>query len=69
MTPGRVFPGKKMAGQLGNERVSVLNQRIVRVIPEDDLILVRGGIPGSKNRVVMVRGAVKKKNSGKAANG
>lgn len=68
MTPGRVFPGKKMAGQLGNERVSVLNQRIVRVLPEDSLILVRGGIPGSKNRVVVVRGAVKKKNGGKAAN-
>lgn len=65
MTPGRVLPGKRMAGQYGNERVSVLNQRIVKLIPEENLILVRGGIPGSKNRVVVVRGAVKKKNGGK----
>lgn len=67
MTPGRVLPGKKMPGQYGNERVSVLNQRLVRVLSEDDLLLVRGGAPGSKNGLVIVRGAVKKKNSGKPA--
>lgn len=67
MTPGRVLPGKPMPGQYGNETVSVLNQRIVRVIPEDNLILVRGGIPGSKSGLVIVRGAVKKKNGGKVA--
>lgn len=67
MTPGRVLPGKKMAGQYGNETMSILNQRVVRVLPEENLILVRGGIPGSKNGLVVVRGAVKKKNGGKPA--
>lgn len=67
MTPGRVLPGKKMAGQYGNETMSILNQRVVRVLPEENLILVRGGIPGSKNGLVVVRGAVKKKNGGKSA--
>lgn len=66
MTPGRVLPGKKMAGQYGNETMSILNQRVVRVLPEENLILVRGGIPGSKNGLVVVRGAVKK-NGGKSA--
>lgn len=69
MTPGRVLPGKRMPGQYGNETISVLNQRIVRVLAEDNLILVRGGIPGSKSGLVVVRGAVKKKNSGKVAQG
>lgn len=60
MTPGRVLPGKKMPGQLGNANVTVLNQRIARVMPEENLILIRGGIPGAKNGLVMVRGAVKR---------
>lgn len=60
MTPGRVKPGVKMAGQYGNKTVSVLSQPIVRLIADQQLVLVRGGIPGSKNRVVEIRGAVKK---------
>jgi large subunit ribosomal protein L3 len=60
MTPGRVKPGVKMAGQHGNQTVSVLTQPIVKIVPEKQLLLVRGGIPGSKNRVVEIRGAVKK---------
>lgn len=67
MTPGRVFKGKKMPGQMGNKTVSVLNQKIVKLVAEDNLILVRGGIPGGKNALVIVRGAVKKKNAGKPA--
>lgn len=69
MTPGRVFPGKKMAGHDGNARLSVLNQRVVRIVPDENLILVRGGIPGPRNGVVVVRGAVKKKRGGKKAAG
>jgi large subunit ribosomal protein L3 len=49
-----------MAGQYGNKTVSVLSQPIVRLIADQQLVLVRGGIPGSKNRVVEIRGAVKK---------
>jgi large subunit ribosomal protein L3 len=60
MTPGRVKPGVKMAGQHGNKTVSVLSQTIVKLLTDKQLILVRGGIPGSKNRVVEIRGAVKK---------
>ena len=59
-TPGRVLPGKKMAGQHGNKVVSVLNQRVVKVIPEKKLVLIRGTIPGAKSSVVRVLGAVKK---------
>jgi large subunit ribosomal protein L3 len=60
MTPGRVLPGLKMPGQHGNRRTSVLNQRVVRVLPEQNLVLIRGGIPGSRHALVVVRGAVKR---------
>lgn len=66
MTPGRVLPGRKMAGQHGNKTVSVLNQRVVRVLPEKGLILVQGGVPGASGGVVEVRGAVKR-NGGRPA--
>ena len=61
MTPGRVLPGKKMPGQHGNRTTSVLNQRIARLVPEENLILVRGGAPGARNGLVFVRGAVKRR--------
>jgi large subunit ribosomal protein L3 len=67
MTPGRVKPGVGMAGQHGNKVISVLNQPIVKVLADKQLLLIRGGIPGSKNRVVEVRGAVKKRNAGVVA--
>lgn len=60
MTPGRVFKGKRMAGQLGNATTTVMNQKIAKLIPEDGLVLIRGGIPGAKNSLVVVRGAVRK---------
>jgi large subunit ribosomal protein L3 len=60
MTPGRVLPGKKMPGQHGNRTRSVLNQRIARLVPDQSLILVRGGAPGSRNGLVLVRGAIKR---------
>ncbi|MBG0777222.1 MAG: 50S ribosomal protein L3 [Desulfovibrionaceae bacterium] len=53
--PGKVFKGKRMAGQMGNKRVTTLNLEVVGVRAEDNLILVRGAIPGSKNGLVMVR--------------
>jgi large subunit ribosomal protein L3 len=60
MTPGRVFPGMKMPGQLGNATRSTLNQRVVKILPEENLLFVRGGVPGPKGGLVVVRGAVKK---------
>lgn len=57
--PGRVFKGKRMAGQLGNDRVTTQNIEIVAVRPEENLILVRGAVPGARGGVVLVRPAVK----------
>jgi large subunit ribosomal protein L3 len=59
--PGRVFPGKRMSGHLGDVTVTVQNLDIVRVDAERSLLLVRGAIPGSKNGHVVVRHAVKVK--------
>jgi large subunit ribosomal protein L3 len=58
-TPGRVFKGKKMAGHLGAERVTVQNLEVVRVDAERNLLLVKGAIPGAPGGDVLVRPAVK----------
>jgi large subunit ribosomal protein L3 len=58
-TPGRVFKGMRMAGQMGNKRRTVLNLEVVDVLPERNLVLVKGGVPGAKNGIVVVRKAVK----------
>ena len=57
--PGRVFPGKKMSGQMGNETVTTQNLDVVRVDETRQLLLVRGAVPGSKSGFVTVRPAVK----------
>jgi large subunit ribosomal protein L3 len=57
--PGRVFPGKKMAGHLGDERVTVQNLKIVRVDPERGLLFVKGAVPGAEGGWVEVRDAAK----------
>jgi large subunit ribosomal protein L3 len=57
--PGRVFPGKRMAGHLGNVRRTVQNLVVVRVDTERQLLLVRGAVPGSRGGDVVVRPAVK----------
>jgi large subunit ribosomal protein L3 len=59
LTPGRVLPGKRMAGQMGNETVTVQNLQVAKVLPEKGLILVRGPVPGGKNGYVQVRPAIK----------
>jgi large subunit ribosomal protein L3 len=61
MTPGRTFLNLKMPGQYGNERTTILNLVVAKVLDEENIILVRGGVPGSENTVVTVRGAVKTK--------
>lgn len=58
-TPGRVFKGKKMAGHMGAERVTVQNLDIVRVDSERNLILVKGAVPGATGSNVIVKPAVK----------
>lgn len=57
--PGRVFPGKRMAGHLGDRKRTISNLVVVRVDAERQLLLVRGAVPGSRGRDVIVRPAVK----------
>jgi large subunit ribosomal protein L3 len=63
-TPGRVFKGKKMAGHMGNRRRTTHNLQIVRVDSERHYLLVRGSVPGSKGSDVLIRPAIKVRNSG-----
>jgi large subunit ribosomal protein L3 len=65
MTPGRVKLGMKMPGHMGDVTRSVLNQQVAKVVGDQNLILIRGGIPGARGGLVVVRGAIKK-NGGKA---
>ncbi len=53
--PGRVIKGKKMPGQKGNKRTTVLNLKVVDVRPEENLILIHGAVPGSKNGIIVIR--------------
>lgn len=53
--PGRVIKGKRMPGQKGNKRVTVMGLKIIDVRPEDNLIVIKGAIPGSKNGLVLIR--------------
>jgi large subunit ribosomal protein L3 len=54
--PGRVFKGKKMPGQMGNKRVTVSNIQLVKTLVSDNLLLVRGAVPGCSNSIVYVKG-------------
>jgi large subunit ribosomal protein L3 len=58
-TPGRILPGKHMPGHMGNANVTIQNIEVVAVRPEDNLLLVRGGIPGHIDALVMIRKARK----------
>ena len=52
--PAKVFKGMRMAGQTGNERVTVQNLQVIKVIPEHNLIMIKGSIPGSKGSIVLI---------------
>tara|TARA_Y100000815_G_C13257089_1_gene467752 strand:+ start:377 stop:1090 length:714 start_codon:yes stop_codon:yes gene_type:complete len=62
-SPGRVFKGKKMSGQMGNKQITVQNQKVVRVDLEKNLILIKGVVPGAPGSNVIIRPAVKSKAS------
>ncbi|GMV47968.1 MAG: 50S ribosomal protein L3 [Pseudomonadota bacterium] len=64
--PGRVFPGKKMTGHLGDDTVTTQNLDVVRVDEARSLLLVKGAVPGAKNGFVTVRPAVKSRKKGAA---
>lgn len=59
--PGRTWKGKKMAGQYGNVRITTQNLTVVKLIENENLILVQGSVPGSKNGVVMLKDSIKSK--------
>jgi large subunit ribosomal protein L3 len=52
--PSRVFPGKRMAGRTGGSNVKVLNLQVMKVVPENNLLLVKGSIPGSKGSYIII---------------
>ena len=58
-TPSRVFKNKKMAGQYGNEQVTILNLAVVKIDAEKNLIAVKGAVPGAKGGIVFIRDSVK----------
>ena len=64
--PGRTWKGKKMAGQYGNVRVTTQNLTVVKLIENEDLILIRGSVPGSKNGIVLLSDAIKYKTPNQA---
>ena len=61
MTPGRVLPGIKMAGQLGNTTTTVLSQRVAKIDADKQLVFIEGSVPGAPSTLVRIQGAVKKK--------
>ena len=52
--PAKVFKGMRMAGQMGNEKVTVQNLRVVKVLPEHNVLIIKGSIPGSKGSIVLI---------------
>lgn len=58
-TPSRIYKNKKMAGQYGNEQVTILNLEVVKVDAEKNIIAVKGAVPGSRGGIVFLRNSVK----------
>ena len=52
--PSRVFPGMRMGGHMGNERVKIFNLKVVKIMPENNLIIVKGSVPGAKGSYVLL---------------
>lgn len=65
-TPARVFKGKRMAGRMGNQKVTILNLKVVEADAEQNLLMVKGAVPGPNGGLVLIRDAVK---GGKASKG
>lgn len=58
-TPGRVFKGKRMAGRMGNNRVTMQNLKVAKVDTDSNLLLIKGAVPGINGGIVVVKTAVK----------
>jgi large subunit ribosomal protein L3 len=66
-TPGRVFPGKKMAGHLGDENCTIQNLEIIKIDKERNLLFIKGAVPGARGADVIVKPAVKAKGESRGA--
>ena len=58
--PGRVFKGKKMAGRMGSKKVTKQNLKILEVDEDNNLLIVKGSIPGKKNSIIFIKDSIKK---------
>jgi len=58
--PGRVFKGKKMAGRMGNKKVTKQNLKVIDIDSENNLLMVKGSVPGKKNSIIYLKDSVKK---------
>ena len=58
-TPSRIYKNKKMAGQYGNEQVTILNLEVIKVDADKNIIAVKGAVPGSRGNIVFIRDTVK----------
>ncbi len=65
-TPARVFKGTKMAGRMGNDRVTVQSLKVVQADPEKEILLVKGSVPGPKGGTVVIHNAMKASKTGSA---
>jgi large subunit ribosomal protein L3 len=54
-TPSKVFKGTKMGGQMGNARVTIQNLQVVKVLPEQNILMVKGSVPGAKGSILMIK--------------
>jgi large subunit ribosomal protein L3 len=52
--PSRVFKGMRMAGQTGNKKVKILNLRVMKIVPENNLLILKGSVPGSNGSYVII---------------
>jgi large subunit ribosomal protein L3 len=52
--PAKIFKGTRMAGQMGNERVTVQNLQVIKILPENNLLLLKGSVPGAKGSIVLI---------------
>ena len=58
--PGKVFKGKKMAGHMGSKKVTIQNLKVVEVDKENNLLVIKGSVPGKKNSIIIIRDSIKK---------
>lgn len=54
-TPGRVYPGKKMAGRIGNKKITIQNLQIIDINPENHIIIIKGSVPGKTGSIISIR--------------